>query len=367
MKNCLPYLAVVFTALFTALFVACSTPSTSRKFEVQNRFTVDVPAGGQELQAWFAIPDDREDLQDISNLTWDVQAPASLVYDLNEVRDGDGNRFLHLAASDAGGASLVIETSFELTRREAVSDPSPARTRALNAQERKAMGPCLGQDTHVVITPGIRADAERVVGAETNPVVQARLLYGWVLDHVQYWVKDPSRWKSSGVGSSVYTHEQCTGNCTDFHSLYTASARSIGLPTRMVYGSFFKGPLNGKSKDQSYHCWVEFWAPNLGWIPIDVAVADVFVDDFEISEATFSGVDLTVADGYHGPDQKMVDYYFGNLDDRRVTWHRGRDLQLSPPQAGGPVNALPKAYVELDGKPLAEKSGWTRLRTFTEK
>jgi hypothetical protein len=68
----------------------------------------------------------------------------------------------------------------------------------------------------------------------------------------------------------------------------------------------------------------------------------------------------------------MVEYYFGNIDERRVVWSIGRDLKLDPPQAGGPVNALPKAYVEVDGVPYPEKSAdgktvqWSRKLTYTE-
>jgi len=149
--------------------------------------------------------------------------------------------------------------------------------------------------------------------------------------------------------------------------LYAAAARAVSLPTRMVYGSFFKAPLDGVDQDQSYHCWIEFFAPNLGWVPLDVAVADIFVDDFELDDTNRSLVDLTVAAGYRGPDAGLVDYYFGNLDARRVTWNRGRDLALDPEPRAGRPNALPKAHVEVDGKPLAEKAGWTRKLTFVEK
>jgi hypothetical protein len=62
-----------------------------------------------------------------------------------------------------------------------------------------------------------------------------------------------------------------------------------------------------------------------------------------------------------------VNYYFGNIDERRVTWSRGRDLILSPRQDGGPVNAIAKAYVEVDGHSIADGSGWTRKLTFVEK
>ena len=156
---------------------------------------------------------------------------------------------------------------------------------------------------------------------------------------------------------------QC-GSSTDFHSLFAAVARSVGLPTRMVYGSLFKGPLNGKSQDQGFHSWIEFWAPDIGWISLDVAIADIFVNDFQLTEANKKGVTMAVADGYEGPDRSKVDYYFGNLDARRITWHRGRDLLLEPAAAGEPINALPTAHVEVDG---ATVTTWTRKLTFVQK
>ncbi|MGH7473812.1 MAG: hypothetical protein ACREJW_07700, partial [Candidatus Methylomirabilales bacterium] len=72
------------------------------------------------------------------------------------------------------------------------------------------------------------------------------------------------------------------------------------------------------------------------------------------------------ADGTFGFDPARVNYYFGNLDERRVVWSRNRDLIMSPKQDGEPVNALPKAYVEVDGKEHPEKTGWVRKLTYRE-
>jgi hypothetical protein len=74
-------------------------------------------------------------------------------------------------------------------------------------------------------------------------------------------------------------------------------------------------------------------------------------------------VELTTSTGYHGADMKKVAYYFGNLDERRVVWSTGRDIMMQPPQDDGPVNSLPKLYVEVDGKQFAE---WTRQLTYKE-
>ncbi len=332
-------------------------PLRSKSFDAVNRLLVRVPEGSQQLRLWFALPADNDPLQDISGLQ--IDAP----YETRVVRDTRGNRFLFLSAEAPPAGELALVTRFRVRRREARNRLDESATRPLNDAERAAHADALVETQHIVIDAEIRKLAEEIVGAEQHPIRQARKIYDWILGHVEYWVKDPTTLKSSGVGSSAYTLEKCTGNCTDFHSLYLAVARAAGLPTRIIYGSFFKGPLAGKDKDQSYHCWVEFFAPNLGWLPLDVAVADIFVEGVRVDDKNRELLALTVADGYHGPDAGLVEYYFGNLDARRVSWHVGRDLQLDPAQVGGPVNALPKAHVEVDG---AVFSDWTRTLTYEE-
>ncbi len=72
-----------------------------------------------------------------------------------------------------------------------------------------------------------------------------------------------------------------------------------------------------------YHCWVDFYADH-HWVPID------------ISEAWL--------------DKAKKDYYFGSRGDNRVQLSVGRDIRLSPAQAGEPVNYFVYPYVEVEGK-----------------
>ena len=74
-------------------------------------------------------------------------------------------------------------------------------------------------------------------------------------------------------------------------------------------------------------------------------------------------MDLTTATGYHGFDKSKIDFYFGSLDDRRFAWSTGRDLMMQPPQDDGPVNSLPKMYVEVNGKQFTD---WTRTLTYKQ-
>jgi transglutaminase-like putative cysteine protease len=220
--------------------------------------------------------------------------------------------------------------------------PDPGVARSISEGERSRFERELKADRYVPVGGKYAELAREIVGSERNPVRQARKVYDWVLDYVEYWVKNPQTLKASANGESDYCLATKTGNCTDFHSLYASLTRSLGIPTRIVYGSFFQGEntplpnrpsLDGKDADASYHCWIEFYASGCGWIPLDVALADLFTD------------------------RERQAWYFGNLDARRITWSYGRDLTLAPPQEAGPVNAMHKVYVEVDGRP---HTAWDR-------
>lgn len=349
----------VYLCAALLLMVACKSTTQSgatHSFAATNRMDVEVPKGAKNVRIWFPVP-----MADSAQRTFDLKVTAPAGW--RQTHDVAGNSFVYLELQDPDVEAVTIQTDFNVTRREVKSNLDPAATRPLTSEERERMARDLAPNTHIQLDAESRKLAKSIVGDEENPILASRKLYDWVLDNVDYWVKDPATKKASGVGSSSYCLSTKTGNCTDFHSLYTSLSRSAGIPTRMKYGSFFKVPLDGKDRDQSYHCWPEFWAPNIGWIPLDVAVADLYVDDVTITEANVEKVSLTLADGYHGPDKDRVDYYFGNLEPRRVAWHVGRDLTLAPPQSAGPVNAIPKGYVEVDGEPY---TNWTRKLTFTE-
>lgn len=340
---------------------AKSAPAAPKeaKFAVRNELKVIVPPDAKKVRVWFAYP--REDAnQTVGSVKVDS---SGLPHRLE--KDADGNTFLYVEAVDPKVKEFVISETFDIARREQLTQPDAAKTRPLTAEETAEHKKDLEANANVVIDADVQKLAAEITKGEKNPVKAARLIYDWELGNVEYWVKDPTKKKASPVGSTKYCMENRTGNCTDFHSLWTSLARASGIPTRMVYGSFLKADLDGKDKDQSYHCWPEFFAPGIGWIPHDVAVADIFAGEFPLNADNTEKVKLTTADGYNGPDPKKVEWYFGNLDARRVTWSVGRDLTLNPKQDGGPVNALPKAYVEIDGKVHPETTGWVRKLTYT--
>jgi transglutaminase-like putative cysteine protease len=340
--------------------VAVAQPLRQATFELRNEIKIKVPDGAQRLRVWVALPQENDPAQQVRDLM--IEAP----YAYRIERDSEGSRVLYLEATGPKDKEITIVETFGLTRREIRDQVDASKARPLTDADRARFAKYLEANKHVVIDSEIKKLADEIVGHETNPVLAARKLYDWVLENVEYWVKDPKNKKASPVGSTSYCLTFRTGNCTDFESLWASLARARSIPTQIVYGSFLKPDLRAQDQDQSYHCWAEFYAPGLGWVHHDVAVADLYHGDFPVNADNERLLRLTVADGVFGNDPAKVNYYFGNLDERRVVWSRNRDLTMTPRQDGEPVNALPKAYVEIDGKVHPEGTGWTRKLTYRE-
>jgi transglutaminase-like putative cysteine protease len=337
-------------------------------FEVRHELKVVVPEGAQRVRVWFVLPqedpvpgDGAAAAQQVS----DLQIDAPYAYRVE--RDSEGSKLLYLEATQPKEKELKIVETFVVTRQEVRGHVDPTKAKPLTEADRAQLAPYLVANKHVEIDDEVRKLAHDIVGDEQNPVLAARKLYDWVLHNVDYWVKDPKNKKASPVGSTTYCLAFRTGNCTDFEALWTSLARAQGIPARIVYGSFFKPDLNGFDLDQSYHCWATFYAPGLGWVPHDVAVADMYVGEMVATPDNEVLMRRTTADGLFGVDPAKVDYYFGNLDERRMVWSVGRDLTLTPKQDGDPVNAMAKAYVEIDGKVHPEGAGWVRKLTYRER
>jgi transglutaminase-like putative cysteine protease len=158
-----------------------------------------------------------------------------------------------------------------------------------------------------------------VTAGKTSQLEKARAIYDYVFDTMRY-DKTGTGW---GHGDVLWACDSKRGNCTDFHSLFIAMARSQGIPARFEIG--FPLPADKRSSEiAGYHCWAEFFDPQNGWIPVD------------ISEA------------WKHPVKK--DYFFGAHDTDRIQFSVGRDLKLNPQQQAEPLNYFVYPYVEVAGK-----------------
>ena len=152
----------------------------------------------------------------------------------------------------------------------------------------------------LVPVTGLPADlAAKVTQGKTDPLDKARAIYDYVFTTMRY-DKTGTGW---GHGDVLYACDAKKGNCTDFHSLFIAMARSQGIPARFEIG-FPLPPDKHSSEIAGYHCWSDFWIDGKGWVPVD------------ISEAW--------------KHQEKRDYFFGSHDVNRVQFSMGRDLRLNP-------------------------------------
>ena len=148
-----------------------------------------------------------------------------------------------------------------------------------------------------------------------DPAKRARAIYDWVVDNVEY-KKVGSGW---GTGDTVWACSERYGNCTDFHSLFISLARTEGIPARFQMG--FPIPADRPAgRIAGYHCWVELWLPDVGWVPIDASEA------------------------FKHPEKREL--FYGTHPADRMKFTTGRDLRLGPEHRGRALNYFIYPYLE---------------------
>jgi transglutaminase-like putative cysteine protease len=290
----------------------------SRHFTFHYAFTVKNLPAGKKVRIW--IPAAQSDAYQEVKI---VQAKGDLP--LKKTRESRfGNEIYFTETGSATQPELHFDVEYDVVRHERVAlNPAPhIVSAALTTKERQED---LQPDALVPVT-GLPADlAVKVTEGKTQPLDKARAVYEYVFTTMKY-DKTGTGW---GHGDVLYACDAKKGNCTDFHSLFIAMARSQGIPARFEIG--FPLPVDKHSSEiAGYHCWSDFYVDGKGWVPVD------------ISEA------------WKHPEKH--DYFFGSHDVNRVQFSMGRDLRLSPAQDGKPLNYFVYPYVEVDGQEYSNVS-----------
>jgi transglutaminase-like putative cysteine protease len=302
----------IFTALICFATLAMAQ-SASRHFTFHYEFTVGNTAAGQRLRVWVPLAHS-DDYQDVKVLSMTGDLP------LRKTREHIyANELLYAETANADKPEYHFAVIYDIVRRERVADLHHARQSRLVPLSARESQMDLKPD-RLVPTSGLPAElaAKETQGSHTQ-LEKARAVYEYVFHNMKY-DKTGTGW---GRGDTLYACDAKKGNCTDFHSLFISMARSQGIPARFEIGF----PLPGDKTSgeiAGYHCWSDFYVNDIGWVPVD------------ISEAW--------------KHQEKHDYFFGAHDANRVQFTMGRDLVLSPPQDGQPLNYLVYPYVELGGR-----------------
>jgi transglutaminase-like putative cysteine protease len=305
-------LPVSLLILATFVLSPIAFSQQSRHFTFRYAFTVKNLPAGKKVRIW--IPTAQSDAyQDVRIVSASGDLP------LKKSREPKfGNEIYFAELEKPALPELHFHVEYEVTRRERIALNTVAHTVnvALKAKERQEDL----QPDALVPTTGLPADlAVKVTEGKVQPLDKARAIYDYVFATMRY-DKTGTGW---GRGDVLYACDAKKGNCTDFHSLFIAMARSQGIPARFEIG--FPLPNDKHSGEiAGYHCWSDFFVDGKGWIPVD------------ISEA------------WKQPEKR--DYFFGSHDVNRVQFSMGRDLRLNPPQDGKPLNYFVYPYVEVDGR-----------------
>ncbi|MCK8517418.1 transglutaminase-like domain-containing protein [Methanoculleus sp. 7T] len=166
-------------------------------------------------------------------------------------------------------------------------------------------------ERNIDITDAVRDKAREIVGNETNPHIQAQMIYYHIIEaypysHVPHASLDAREPK---VAESTHMFETGHGDCGTQSMLFSAFCRSLGIPARAIGG--YQMLI---SETPGAHFWAEYYLPGYGWVPNDVTVAEA-------------------ADWVAIPDEKrsaFKDYYAANLDPTRLVIQKNVDAPMDP-------------------------------------
>ncbi len=288
-------------------------------------FDLSHQATDQEIKLWIPYPTSSQ-YQEISAIQINGDFAESAVY-----TDKKFQTPMLYAHWPAGQKSRHLGFSFKAVRQEVIRRNFPKKDVTWNPADYAmwlaptSLGPIDGP---------VKELADSIVKGKTSVLTRAKAIYDWTCENMY---RDPTT-IGCGKGDVCALLHKPGGKCTDIHSVFVALCRAVGVPAREVFGiRLGKKPTQDITKWQ--HCWAEFHLPGYGWVPVDPAD----VRKLMLKKKLKFGDSVS---------RELRRYFWGAWDAYRIKLAMGRDLVLTPPQEGGPLNTFGYPYAESDGKAL---------------
>jgi transglutaminase-like putative cysteine protease len=215
-------------------------------------------------------------------------------------RDINGNaiEFWDLSDQIKDGKDIIITRHFKFMAYETAFNVDPSKVEKYNTQDPYYKYYTRTQE-FLEQTPNVINLAKSIVGNEKNPYLQAKKIYKWCIDNIDYVYPD-----NRGTRFCI---PRRTGDCGSYSLIFTNLCRSLGIPARVANGHWCC------EKKKNYHVWNEFYIPGYGWLPADAT-------------------DGKITGDYPGKLAGNGDYmyFFGNLDSGRFISSKGTSIQLYP-------------------------------------
>jgi len=306
-----------------------------RSFETSARLEIAQAKG--QVRAWMPLPlsQDTDYFKTLAN-SWSGNAEKVEV-----VYDPVFRAAIASAVFRSGESQPVLEVVSRFEVRERNVDLKPGAGMPASREEQALYL----KPTELMPTDGIvKKTADEITKGARTDVQRARAIYEWTVENT---FRDPkTRGCGAGDVKAMLETGALSGKCADLNALFVALCRAAGVPARDVYGvRVVESPRGYKSMGRlgditkAQHCRAEFYAQDVGWVPVDPAdVRKVVLEERP---------NLTLADDVV---RQMRTFLFGNWEGNWLAYNYAHDVKL-PGSKGAPVGFLMYPQAETaDGR-----------------
>ena len=261
----------------TEFFISgpCTEIETSRKYRMSFQYDTSID---RPQKVWLPIP-----------RSWDsngvnalkiikiVPTPNDRYYDPN----GTGTEIAYWELSGEGTEKIriIFDAELSLIRHCIDKDhPWPPYNKNTELYKKNTAPTPWVQSDH----PDIVSAAQSIVGSETNPYKQARLIFNWVNSEIR---GSPTDGPPEPDGDALLVLQRGTAGCGGYANLFVALCRSVGIPARNI--GVWTPPMGFEGQNPYFeyglHCYdcqnfgfgthvmAEFFLQDYGWVQCDTS------------------------------------------------------------------------------------------------
>ena len=256
------------------------------RFRMRTEMTLKPDGDPRKVRVWLPIPCEYAQVRNVKILS--CSHPDA-----------------HIGAPEAAQRTVCMEgtddqpfwVEYEYETHMRYMQPDPSRvTAAQPTFYTEELAP------HIRFTPYLRALCREIVGAETNPLVKARLIYDYVTHHIRY-----AYMRAYFTMPMIPEHAAVNqrGDCGVQALLFITLCRIAGIPARWQSGLYVEPGGVG------CHDWAQFYVAPYGWMFADCSFG---------SSAVRRGL------------KEREDFYFCNIDPFRMPANAEyqHDFEIAP-------------------------------------
>jgi len=242
-------LKIAVSLIISILLIPHLSFAKERAAEVIMWFNLNAPAEAKNVRLWIPYP-----VSDENQIIEDVKVSGNFSNSGVYREAESGNIALYAEWIGPLRESLLTYT-FKVKRREVIKKDFPKKEIPFSKEEFKqylkatTLGPTTGK---------VRELAEKITKGKKTNLAKARAIYDWIVNNMH---RDPNV-KGCGFGDVEKLLISMGGKCGDIHSVFVALTRSVGVPSREIFGIRIpKGKDGDMTKAQ--HCWAETFSSAL--------------------------------------------------------------------------------------------------------